>query len=304
MPNGAPSGHRPISGDISPEIRANYADQGEGKVKRQSALIEASELLARPAASDLRIYDASMIFFSRSADAPSAHQQYLQGHIPGAAFFDHQRFADKGSPYEYMLVPPAEIAAQLGQLGISRDTEVILYAVGVLPAATRAWWILSYAGHTNVRVLNGGLAAWTKAGGTVESGARQYEATEFAGEFRPEMIASKEEVLRAMGDASIRTEYAIPLEMYGGAHIPGSSVVSAMDLMQGMDTLVSDDALAARLDAGAGFERIITYCGGGIAATLNAMAHLIAGHKNVSVYDGSLMEWMGEGLPTADGKSV
>ena len=110
-------------------------------------------------------------------------------------------------------------------------------------------------------------------------------------------VNDSEEVLRAMGDASIRTEYAIPLEMYGGAHIPGSSVVSAMDLMQGMDTLVSDDALAARLDAGAGFERIITYCGGGIAATINAAAHLMTGHTNVAVYDGSLYEWLGEGLP-------
>ena len=71
-----------------------------------------------------------------------------------------------------------------------------------------------------------------------------------------------------------------------------------------MDTLLSDDALAVRLVEGAGSERIITYCGGGIAATLNAMAHLIAGRENVAVYDGSLMEWMGEGLPTADGKSV
>jgi hypothetical protein len=57
-----------------------------------------------------------MIFFSRSADAPSAHQQYLQGHIPGAAFFDHQRFADKCSPYEYMLVPPAEMRRSSGNL--------------------------------------------------------------------------------------------------------------------------------------------------------------------------------------------
>ena len=44
--------------------------------------------------------------------------------------------------------------------------------------------------------------------------------------------------------------------------------------------------------------RIITYCGGGIAAAVNAAAHLITGHENVAVYDGSMFEWLGEGLPT------
>jgi thiosulfate/3-mercaptopyruvate sulfurtransferase len=118
------------------------------------------------------------------------------------------------------------------------------------------------------------------------------------------MVVSKEDVLQAMGDASICIEYTLPLEVYGGAHIPGSSVIPALDLMQGMDTLAADDAVASRLKEAERFERIMTYCGGGIAATLNAVAHLIAGHENVSVYDGSLMEWMGEGLPLAENSSA
>lgn len=273
-------------------------------MNRQSVLIEADQLLATLGDSYLRIYDATILFFRTEADAPSAYQQYLQSHIPGAAFFDHQKFSDRHSDYEYMLLPQAELVTQIGQLGISQDTEVILYAVGVLPAATRAWWILRYAGHNNVRVLNGGLAAWIKAGGSLESGARQYEETQFIGQPRPEMIASKQEVLSAMGDASICTEYTLPLEAYGGVHIPGSSFISALDLMQGMDALVSDDAFVSRLREGDRFERIITYCGGGIAATVNAIAHLIAGHENVSVYDGSLLEWMGEGLPIEENRSA
>lgn len=273
-------------------------------MNRESVLIEADELFARLGDPHLRIYDATILFFRTEADASSAYQQYLQGHIPGAAFFDHQKFSDRHSDYEYMLLPQAELVTQIGQLGIAQDTEVILYAVGVLPAATRAWWILRYAGHNHVRVLNGGLAAWTKAGGSLEAGARQYEAAQFVGQPRPEMVASKEEVLQAMGDASICIEYTLPLEVYGGAHIPGSTVISALDLMQEMNTLVSDEVFASRLKEAAHFERIITYCGGGIAATVNAMAHLIAGHQNVSVYDGSLLEWMGEGLPIEESRSA
>ena len=60
---------------------------------------------------------------------------------------------------------------------------------------------------------------------------------------------------------------------------------------------IDNEALAARLHEEAQHERVITYCGGGIAATVNAMAHLMAGNQNVAVYDGSMDEWAGEGLP-------
>ena len=55
-------------------------------------------------------------------------------------------------------------------IGIAEDAEVIFYTPGMRPCATRAWWILRYAGPDNVRVLNGGLSAWEKAGGTIEQG--------------------------------------------------------------------------------------------------------------------------------------
>jgi thiosulfate/3-mercaptopyruvate sulfurtransferase len=64
-----------------------------------------------------------------------------------------------------------------------------------------------------------------------------------------------------------------------------------------MDGFAPDDTFITRLQEISSHKRIITYCGGGIAATINAIAHLIAGHENVAVYDGSLIEWMGEGLP-------
>ena len=60
--------------------------------------------------------------------------------------------------------------------------------------ATRAFWVLRYAGHENVRVLNGGLAAWRRAGGDVEGGEAVYPETSFAAELRPGMIASMTEV--------------------------------------------------------------------------------------------------------------
>ncbi len=271
-------------------------------MNRERIFIEADELLAKLDNANVRIYDTTILFFRNESDPATAYEKYLQGHIPGAAFFDHQKFSDLSSDYEYMILPDeADLAKQIGHIGISEDAEVILYASGVIPSATRAWWILHYAGLDNVRILNGGLAAWKKAGGKIEQEARQYEGVKFEGSFRPDMFASKEEVMAAMENDSVCTEYTIPLDMYEGLHIPGSSFLSCMDLMQEMTSFVLNDEVASRLKEESQRERIITYCGGGIAATVNAIAHLIVGNENVAVYDGSLYEWMGEGLPTAEG---
>ncbi len=266
-------------------------------MKLENIFIEADELMTRLEDPNLRIYDATILFFRSESDPATAYEKYLQGHIPRAAFFDHQDFSDPENEYEYMVAAESDLFKSIGRIGISPESEVILYASGILPAATRAWWILRYAGHDRVRVLNGGLAAWLEAGGELEQTARGYEATAYQGQLRPEMIASKEEVQAAMEDGRVCTEYTLPTNMYGGVYIPGSSFLSAMDLMQGMDYFVLDEEMVSRLKAESQRERVITYCGGGIAATINAIAHLIAGHENVSVYDGSLIEWMGEGLP-------
>lgn len=272
-------------------------------MNRASILIEADELLTKVNDPNIRIYDATILFF-RNESEPTAYDQYLQGHIPGAAFFDHQDFSDPSSDYMYMVLPEAELATQIGNIGIAKDSEVVFYANGMLPCATRAWWVLRYAGHNNVRVLNGGLAAWEKAGGQIEPDARQYEPTKFEGRLRPTMFASKEEVQAAMKDGGVCTVNTLTQESYEEAHIVGSSLLPCEDLMHEMGAFLPDDKLASRLKEEAQqHERIITYCGGGIAATVNAMAHLMVGNENVSVYDGSMSEWVGEGLPTTTGET-
>ena len=253
---------------------------------RSSMLIEADELLKKLENDNIRIFDTTI-----TDDA------YLQGHIPGAAFFDHEKFSDPKGKYEYTILPKTELASQIGNVGISEDSEVIFYACGMLPYAARAWWILRYAGHNNVRVLNGGLSAWENAGGKIEQKARRYEPSIFKGRFRPDMFASKEEVLAVMENGNVATVNVMPLESYEASHIVGSTCLPCLDLMQGMDYLLPDDKLAQRLSEASQYERIITYCGGGIAAAVNAMAHIMTGHENVAVYDGSLYEWLGEGLP-------
>ena len=261
-------------------------------MKRESILIEADELLSKIEDKDIRIFDATV-----------NDDVYLKEHIPGAAYFDHERFSVPDSRYACTILPVDKLAKQISHIGISNDSEVIVYACGMIPFAARAWWVLRYAGHNNVRLLNGGLSAWKNAGGKIEQTSRNYEPAIFKSNPKPEMFANKEEVMTALEDGDMTVLDVLPPASYEGAHIKGSCNLSCMDLMQGMDYLLPNDQLAARLQETSQYKRIITYCDGGIAAALSAMAHVMVGQENAAVYDGSLDEWIGEGLPmTGAGK--
>ncbi len=118
------------------------------------------------------------------------------------------------------------------------------------------------------------------------------------------MFASKEEVQAALADGEVCTVNTLTPKSYQEGHIAGSSLLPCDDLMHEMSSFLAEDELAARLQEEAQYKRIITYCGGGIAATVNAMGHLMVGNPNVAVYDGSMSEWAGEGLAITTGDSA
>ena len=269
-------------------------------MNRNEMIIEADELMGRLDDPSVRIFDVTIDFFRKEGE-PTAHEKYMAQHIPGAAFLDQARLSEPTNPTWYMVLPENELATQIGQLGIANDSLVVVYANDLLPCATRAWWVLRYAGHSHVRVLNGGLTAWKAAGGQVESGERPYPATTFTPHLRRQMFASKEEVMAAMADGQVCTVNTLTPEMYDQAHIEGSSLRPCMNLMTEMRTLLPNESIAETLAEETAYDRVITYCGGGIAATVNGMAHLLAGNPNVSVYDGSMNEWLAEEMPTVRG---
>jgi thiosulfate/3-mercaptopyruvate sulfurtransferase len=210
-----------------------------------------------------------------------------------------------------MLPDAARLFAAIGQLGIAREHPVVLYSTETLMWATRAFWVLRYAGHDRVRVLNGGLRAWREHGGAVETGESRYAATTFSGAARSEMIASKDEVLAAIGQDGVCTINALPTALYEGTdavpyavegHITGSTSQPFTEIAPG-ERYPDLARLRAALEAGGylGDERVISYCGGGISATVSAVGCLMVGKQDVAVYDGSLSEWVAEGLPTTRG---
>jgi len=271
-------------------------------MKREELLIEEDELVAIIDDPNLRLFDATVVL--NPAAVESGHDRYLAGHIPGSVFLDHGVISDSNSHLMYTMPDEKSLGVAIGALGISRDTPVVVYSTEMLAWATRIWWVLHYAGHRNVRVLNGGLQAWK---GALEIAENKYAPTTFNTDLSPQMFASKEEVLSSITDGSACVVNALTPEMYKGeadvfyaGHISGSVNHPFFELMD-EDYLLPDTTLAEILEQKMIGDRLITYCGGGIAATLNACVAKLVGVDDVAVYDGSMSEWMAEELPITTG---
>tara|TARA_Y100001934_G_C12285097_1_gene741923 strand:- start:183 stop:1031 length:849 start_codon:yes stop_codon:yes gene_type:complete len=271
---------------------------------RDELLIEASELASIIDKPDLRLFDATVLLNPQAGE--SGLSRYNDGHLPGAAFLDHLAISKQQASPMFMLPGEAELATAIGNLGIDNNSDVVIYSTDSIMWATRAWWVLRYAGHTRVRVLDGGRSGWQ---GKLDTNPYQYIPTTFEPNLTPAMIADKEEVLASINNGATCTINALPYSFYTGeadvpyarqGHITGSLSLSFDQMMEG-EFVKSNASLEAAFDSYDKAHRLITYCGGGIAATLTATCARLVGFEDVAVYDGSMSEWLEAGLPTTQG---
>ena len=266
-------------------------------------LISAQELMQQLNDPAVRIYDTSVLLLAAEQGYTSqpGRERYLREHIPGGGFINlSEDWSDTRSPYNNTLPQIDALAEAIGRDGISNDNLVVLYSSSHLMWATRAWWLLRYAGHTNVKVLNGNLAAWLDAGLPVEAGAKVYAAATFSPSERADVFVSTAEMVAGMEDG-VCTVNALSPALYEGTgefyygrrgHIPGSRSLYFSDLLENEFFLPAEQlhqTLEARGMLSA--SRTLIYCGGGIAATLEGFACALVGQENVGVYDGSMSEW-------------
>jgi thiosulfate/3-mercaptopyruvate sulfurtransferase len=264
-------------------------------------------------ADDLLVVDASVLPFTQPNGRPgwlSGHETYLiDGHLPGAVFADLiEEFSDPEGRFSFPKPDAARFAAAAGALGIGRGVRVVVYDRGLGQWASRLWWLLRSFGWDDAAVLDGGWTAWTAEGrptdiGHVEPSPRIFEAAE-----RPELWASKAEVeavVRGERPATLISA-TTPAEFTGEAgrgHIPGSINVPAGRLLdRATNTVLPVVSLLDHFGAPDG--QVIAYCNGGIAATLDALALTLLGHREVAIYDGSLSEWSADpAAPLTTGSS-
>ena len=260
---------------------------------------------------DLRVLECTVFLQPRDDGQPgyavvSGCDAWAAGHIPGSVYADiPDELSDRAHALRFMMPPAEQFAAAMGRYGVADDSQIVLYDRAGNMWAARVWWMLRAFGFDNARILDGGWYEWSQRGFAVSTDGSSPPPATFSATIRPRLIATKEDVLAAMTadrgcivNALNGAQYRGEVAPYGRAgHIPGSVNVPAMGAAGIVDpetqTYRATDEIRRRFEeAGARREeRMITYCGGGIAASSAAFAAIMAGYSDVAVYDASLSEW-------------
>ncbi len=256
---------------------------------------------------DLRVFDCTTHLIPDpkiTYTVKPGREDFERGHIPGARFIDLQAdLSDNAQALRFMAPSAEAFAAAMGRLGVGDGSRVVLYSTANPWWATRVWWLLRVFGFDHAAVLDGGFQAWRRENRPVETGpAAPPAAARFTvREVRPLMVG-RDAVRAAIGDGAVCTINALTAAQHGGAggnsygrpgHIAGSVNLPAAHLVDPETNLFRPaDELRRRFEAvGAMDRKVITYCGGGIAASADALVLTMLGHPDVTLYDASLSEW-------------
>lgn len=279
-------------------------------------IVDGDWLQARLNDKNLRLIDASTFLkIPEGAGFPelwSGFEAYQEEHITGAAYADLLKdFTNPDGKAPFTIATREQFLAAVEPLGITEDTYVVIYDRGPLVNvdilasdwSARLRWQLKYEGFDNVAVLDGGFRKWKAEGRPTESGISEYPAAAWPGTRREELIVTKDDVRAAIDNDDIVLINSLSEADFKGetttyprpGHIPGSKhAFFGGHSDPATRLLYNDDVLRAtfeKLGALDPTKKVITYCGGGIAATWNALLLNKLGQENVAVYDGSLNEW-------------
>lgn len=285
---------------------------------RPEYLVETDWLAANLENPALRVLECTTILHPRpdgGYQAESGRATWAAGHIPRSGFADlTDDLCDRSSSWLYMMPPADQMAAAMSRLGVGEGTRVVLYDRAVNMWAARVWWMLRAVGFDHAAVLNGGWKKWTVEKRAISTEPCAYPPSRFVPRPRSELFADKSAVLAGLGQRATCVINALSEEQHRGTggvaygrpgRITGSGNVPARELVDpATHAYLAPDVLRRRFAASGALEagRVITYCGGGIAASSDAFVLTLLGHEHVAVYDASLSEWAADSsLPMQTG---
>ncbi len=256
---------------------------------------------------NLRVFDCTTNLIpdpKTTYQAVPARADFEKGHIPGAQFIDLQAdLSDKNQRLRFMLPSAEGFAAAMSRFSVGEGRRVVLYSTTTPQWATRVWWLLRVFGFDEAAVLDGGRQKWSREGRPVETGAaRPRPPGHFVVREERPLMVGKDEVREAIGDGAVCTLNALSPEQHAGTggntygrpgRIEGSVNVPAAHLIDSATNSFLPAAELRRRFEGVGTfgKEVITYCGGGIAASADAFALVMLGHPDVKLYDASMSEW-------------
>ena len=273
-------------------------------------LVSTDWLAEHLADDDVRVFETT-VFLHRGEGgvrAESGRSEHEKGHIPGSGFLDLQAdFSDNNQPYRFMMPSPEAFAEAAGRHGISESTRLVLYDRLGSQWAARFWWMFRSMGCQGAVVLDGGWQRWTAEGRAASTDPATYAPAAFHPTPDPARFADLTEVKAFIesgaGGGSCLIN-ALGRDQHSGAdggsgygragHIPGATNVPSGELTDPDTGLYrpADELAALFAEAGADRNRrVVTYCGGGIAASNDAFVLAMLGYQDIAVYDASMSEY-------------
>jgi thiosulfate/3-mercaptopyruvate sulfurtransferase len=264
-------------------------------------LVSAAELAAAQAAGARPVVvDCSFDL----GNVAACEQAFEREHLPGAVYahLDHDLAGAKtGRNGRHPLPARADWAQSLARLGIAPETPVVVYDAQGGMYAARAWWMLLWAGHRAVSVLDGGLPAWKAHGGAIESGASAPVPAPSPYPLGESLVRTvdADELQKSLGrvtllDARAGERYrgeVEPLDAKAG-HIPGARSRFFKDNLDAQGVFRPAAELRAAFTAfGAAPVQVVHQCGSGVTACHNLLAMEVAGLSGSVLYPGSWSEW-------------
>lgn len=250
-------------------------------------------------------------------DAEAGKNDYQKGHIPGAVFLDINK--DLSAPVKehggrHPLLGKELLAQTLGKAGVSNDKTIVVYDDQGGMMAARLWWILTYLGHEDVAVLDGGYSVWINAGHETTTEVSELEPETFRVKHDSETpLVAVNDVLNLLEDENVILLDAREPKRYAGTeepidpvagHIPGALNYFWQEVLTADGTWKSSKDLQNHFSELSPEKEIIVYCGSGISACPNILALKEAGYDNVKLYGGSWSDWVSyKENPVATGKS-
>lgn len=258
--------------------------------------------------SNIKIFDCTTILkpgATGKLKAESGLDDWQQGHIESSNYIDLlNNLSVKEHKFRFMSPPLDQVHETFANYGISDDSEVILYDRSGNSWAARIWWMLRTIGFDSAKILDGGYRKWTLEGRPVTKSSDSYASGSLSFIPRPELFVDLDIVLQAVDEESTCLVNALHEDQHLGrdhgrtygrpGHIPTSINIPAGAMINsetheylGFEEL----QLIMNQKIPTDSSQIITYCGGGIAASNDAFVLSMLGYQNVAIYDASLSEW-------------
>lgn len=267
-------------------------------MRADSALVDAEALLSQ--LQDVVVVDVQWNL--TSVGGPPGRDLYGAAHLPGAHFvdLDAELAGPPGPGGRHPLPTPHAVQKALRRCGARPDSSIVVYDQGGSYAAARAWWVFRYFGAQDVRVLDGGLAAWRAAGGPTTTEVPGPGAGDFEAHPGGLPVLDAEAVAAVARDGILLDVRAAerfrgevePIDPVAG-HIPGAVSAPVTETLRPDGRLREPQELKARFaELGVGQDRpVAAYCGSGVTAAQEVLALHEAGIA-AALYVGSWSDWI------------